>query len=92
MQDEAAEMLFIPSYTPEYSPIENWFSHLKRVVSEADYTTYRQLAQAITDRGFDLRSYIAESCFKHCLNEMKKFVHDTDFSELFPAINLHDNE
>ena len=41
MQDDAADMLFIPSYTPEFSPIENWFSHLKRIVSEAEYGNYQ---------------------------------------------------
>jgi len=74
MQDPRAEMMFIPAYTPEFSPIENFFGLLKRKLRETKFGTKEALAQAIVDAAFTVPVNLFESCFRHSIAEMRKFL------------------
>ena len=74
MQDPRARMMFIPAYTPEFSPIENFFGLLKKKLRETKFSNKEVLAKAIMDKAFSLPSNLFESCYRHSINEMKKCI------------------
>lgn len=57
---------FLPSYSPDFSPIELAFSQIKRHLRKVRATSLSQLRAAIVESTNNLTSTYAQSCFNHC--------------------------
>ena len=63
-----AEVIFLPPYSPEFSPIENCWSKIKSVLRSLQARTYPELATAI-EQAFaqvslkDIRSWFTHCCY-----------------------------
>lgn len=47
IREAGATVIFLPPYSPEFSPIENCWSKIKNVLRSLDARTYRDLVEAI---------------------------------------------
>jgi transposase len=47
IEDAGASVLFLPSYSPDFSPIEGAFSKVKNIVRKAQARTHETLVEAI---------------------------------------------
>jgi transposase len=66
IEGAGCRLLFLPPYSPDYNPIENAFSKLKRLLRSAAERTVDRLWRAI---GCLLDRFSAEECrnyFRHC--------------------------
>ncbi len=63
-------MLFLPSYTPEFSAIESLFGRIKVELRDLRYKKMKQLAKMITDIGFNMPAWRIEGFFRRTLNDI----------------------
>ena len=54
MQDEQVKMLLTPSNTPEFSPIENMFSYVKRKMTNYNYGTREEVSMRVCQEMFKI--------------------------------------
>lgn len=63
-----AQLIFLPPYSPDFSPIENCFSKIKSILRSIGARSYPELAKAI-DEAFsqvslsDLRNWFSHCCY-----------------------------
>lgn len=68
IEEAGAKLIFLPPYSPDFSPIENCFSKLKSILRSIGARSYPELAKAI-DEAFsqvslsDLRNWFAHCCY-----------------------------
>ena len=55
MQEDKVELLFLPSYSPEFSAIESLFRHLKSNLKDVLFKIKEDLADKITRRAKETR-------------------------------------
>ncbi len=66
VEERGAELLFLPSYSPDFSPIEEAFSKLKSLLRRAEARTKGALVETI-GRALDAVTYEdARGWFGHC--------------------------
>jgi hypothetical protein len=61
-----AQLLYLPSYSPDLNPIEEAFSKIKRLVRKAEARTREALVEAIGLALSAVSSEDARSFFEHC--------------------------
>ena len=47
MQDKKCKVLFLPSHSPEFSPVENMFSLLKKKIRNEEFKNKEYLATVV---------------------------------------------
>jgi len=68
IEDGGAKLIFLPPYSPDFSPIENCFSKIKSILRSIGARSYPELAKAI-DEAFshvslsDLRNWFSHCCY-----------------------------
>lgn len=68
IEEAGAKLIFLPPYSPDFSPIENCFSKIKSILRSIGARTYPELAKAI-DEAFsqvslsDLRNWFSHCCY-----------------------------
>jgi transposase len=60
------ELIYLPSYSPDFNPIEEAFSKIKRLVRKAEARTKEALIEAIGSALSAVSSGDARSFFEHC--------------------------
>ncbi len=66
VEERGAELLFLPSYSPDFSPIEEAFSKLKSLLRRAEARTKGALLEAIGWALEAVTSEDAQGWFGHC--------------------------
>lgn len=68
IQAAGANLIYLPPYSPDFSPIENCWSKIKSILRSLSPRNYPDLAKAI-DEAFnkvslqDIRSWFTHSCY-----------------------------
>ena len=66
IEARGCELLYLPSYSPDFNPIEEAFAKIKRLVRKAEARTKEALVEAIGSALCAVRSGDAQSFFEHC--------------------------
>jgi transposase len=66
IEECGCELLYLPSYSPDFNPIEEAFSKIKRLVRKAEARTREALVEAIGSALSAVSSKDARSFFEHC--------------------------
>ena len=61
-----AKLLYLPPYSPDYSPIENCWSKFKKRLRDAAARTAEDLGRAIADAFAAITHADLLNCFRHC--------------------------
>ncbi len=61
-----ARLIFLPPYSPDFSPIENCFSKVKSILRSWGARTYPELAQGIEAAFSQVSSQDLQNWFTHC--------------------------
>jgi len=59
-------ILYLPTYSPDFNPIEFLFSKIKAFVKHLRPSSFPDLIQAFVDAVLNVTSDDAENTFKHC--------------------------
>ena len=68
IEDAGAKLIYLPPYSPEFSPIENCWSKIKSILRSIGARTYPDLAQAL-EIAFnkvslnDIRNWFTHCCY-----------------------------
>ncbi|MDQ3567627.1 MAG: IS630 family transposase [Actinomycetota bacterium] len=65
IEERGCELLYLPSYSPDYNPIEEAFSKIKQILRRAAARTREALMEAIGRALSAISSWDAWSFFKH---------------------------
>jgi transposase len=65
IEEQGCELLYLPSYSPEYNPIEEAFSKIKEILRRASARSREVLIEAIGRALCAIRSQDACSYFEH---------------------------
>lgn len=73
IESAGAKLIYLPPYSPDFSPIENFWSKVKQHLRSAAARTYETLDQAITEAFeavslTDIRHWFAYRCYCTSLN------------------------
>ena len=66
IQDRGCQLLFLPSYSPDFSPIEETFSKVKTLLRRAEARTRESLQEAISQALQTVTAKNAQGWFRHC--------------------------
>ena len=66
IEQRGCQLIYLPSYSPDYNPIEEAFSKIKRLVRKAEARTREALVEAIGSALSAVSSKDARSFFEHC--------------------------
>ena len=66
IQDKGCQLLFLPAYSPDFSPIEETFSKLKNFLRRAGARTREALQEAICQALLTVTEQDAHGWFGHC--------------------------
>lgn len=66
-----AQLIYLPSYSPDFSPIENCWGKLKEFLRSAAARTHEALEQALSQALKTITHQDIESWFKHCGYELE---------------------
>lgn len=66
IEERGCEVLFLPTYSPDYNPIEEAFSKIKGILREAAARTREELLEAISEALSRVRVKDARGFFGHC--------------------------
>jgi len=66
IKSRGCELLFLPSYSPDFSPIEEAFSKIKAIVRKAEARTREGLLEAIAQALEAVTRQDAKGWFAHC--------------------------
>jgi transposase len=66
IEGRGCELIYLPSYSPDFNPIEEAFSKIKRLVRKAEARTKEALIEAIGSALSALSSRDAHRFFEHC--------------------------
>lgn len=66
IQDKGCQLLFLPAYSPDFSPIEETFSKLKNFLRRAGARTREALQEAICQALLTVTAQDAHGWFGHC--------------------------
>ena len=86
MQEDRATMLLLPSNTPQFSPIENMFGHVKGVMKDYMFKKKEDTAMELMRIMFELNERRIQGFFKKTLNNMNLFWSKLDYQHLTDKI------
>jgi len=66
IQDKGCQLLFLPAYSPDFSPIEETFSKVKTFLRRAGARTREALQEAICQALLTVTTQDAHGWFRHC--------------------------
>jgi transposase len=66
IQDKGCQLLFLPAYSPDFSPIEETFSKLKTFLRRVGARTREGLQEAICQAILTVTTQDAHGWFRHC--------------------------
>src|SRR5215212_2031078 len=66
IEDRGCELMYLPSYSPDYNPIEEAFSKIKGVLRDAQARTRRTLVEAMGQALSTVTTQDATGFFEHC--------------------------
>jgi transposase len=66
IEQRGCELLYLPAYSPDFNPIEEAFSKIKRLVRKAEARTREALVEAIGSALSAVSSKDARGFFEHC--------------------------
>src|SRR5438093_10649585 len=66
IQDKGCQLLFLPAYSPDFSPIEETESSLKAYLRRAGARTREALQEAICQALLTVTAQDAQGWFRHC--------------------------
>ena len=66
IQSKGCQLLFLPAYSPDFSPIEETFSKLKTYLRRAEARTREALQEAICQALLTVSAQDAQGWFRHC--------------------------
>jgi transposase len=66
IEDKGCQLLFLPAYSPDFSPIEETFSKIKAFLRRAGARTHEALEEAICQALETVTSQDAHGWFRHC--------------------------
>lgn len=66
IEAKGCQVLFLPGYSPDFSPIEEAFSKLKTALRRAEARTREALQEAIGQALLTITSQDAQEWFQHC--------------------------
>jgi transposase len=61
-----AWLIFLPSYSPDFSPLENFWSQVKSILRTLRARTYKALSEAITRAFEQVEEQDFGNWFTHC--------------------------
>lgn len=64
--EAGAKVIYLPPYSPDFSPIENFWSKVKRILRTLGARTYQALEQAITEAFSQVSEQDIWNWFTHC--------------------------
>ena len=66
IEDKGCQVLFLPAYSPDLSPIEETFSKIKAFLRRAEARTHEALQEAIRQALLTVTAQDAQGWFRHC--------------------------
>jgi transposase len=66
IEGAGAKLIFLPPYSPDFSPIENCFSKIKSILRSIGARSYSDLAQAIDEAFLQVSLSDLQNWFSHC--------------------------
>jgi transposase len=75
IEGQGCELLYLPSYSPDFNPIEEAFSKIKGLLRKGEVRTKEALVEAIGKALCALTSGDARGFFEHCAASRWRFNH-----------------
>lgn len=66
IEQAGAKLIYLSPYSPEFSPIENFWSKVKAILRKAKARTYKDLIDSITDAMLKVTKDDIRNWFTHC--------------------------
>ncbi len=66
IEEQGCQLLFLPAYSPDFSPIEEAFSKVKAFLRRTKARTHEALQEAMTQALLTVTSQDAHGWFEHC--------------------------
>jgi transposase len=66
IEEKGCELIYVPSYSPDFNPIEQAFSKLKSYLREACARSHEMLVEVIGDALGTISASQAENFYNHC--------------------------
>jgi transposase len=66
LEERECQVLFLPAYSPDFSPIEEAFSKVKAALRKAGARTHEELQEAIAAALLIVKETDAAGWFRHC--------------------------
>lgn len=66
IESKGCELLYLPTYSPDFNPIENLFAKIKAFVRKVRPDTVKDLIQAFSDAVLTVIPSDAQHAFAHC--------------------------
>jgi type II secretory pathway component PulM len=71
IEARGAELVFVPSYSPDLNPIEEAFSQIKYILRKLGARTHVALLEAMEEALFEVTAADAAGWFDHCGYEVE---------------------
>ncbi len=66
IEQKGAELVFLPTYSPDLTPIEEAFSKIKNILRKLAARTHEVLVEAMSGALFEVTPWDAAGWFDHC--------------------------
>lgn len=66
IEARGCELLYLPTYSPDFNPIEHLFAKLKAFIRRCRPDTVETLIQAFQDAALSVTPTDAQNAFRHC--------------------------
>lgn len=66
IEGKACTLLYLPTYSPDFNPIENLFAKIKAFIRRLRPDTVKDLLQAFSDAVLSVKRADAKNAFDHC--------------------------
>ncbi len=85
-------MLFLPAYTPEFSPIESMFGSLKNKLKAKKFSNKEELAREISEIAYNMSPREFEGFYRRSMGEMLELCKNDNTKALFPNVEFDNPE
>jgi transposase len=66
IEEAGASLMYLPPYSPEFSPIENFWSKVKAILRKLKARNYKDLIDGITEAMLEVTQQDIRNWFTHC--------------------------
>lgn len=66
IEQAGAKLIYLPPYSPEFSPIENFWSKVKSILKKLGARTYKDLIEGISEAMLQVTNENIRNWFTHC--------------------------